>query len=245
MKKHWRDMTRQDLMNLSAKNSGADIGRVYGITSGAVYYKMRVFGIPSHKKQPKNKFLPSRDELQSLYKSMTMEQIAQHYGVGETTVFMRLKEYGIEPISRSDRLTGKPKSLSHRLAMSESTRASGVRSGSRNGNWKGGISAKGKVGRSKAAYHDWKAAVLAKSAWKCAVCGVEHGHVCDCCGARHLLHAHHIKSFADRPDLRYEVSNGVALCSKCHFDEHHKLTGLIAGNPLEPLSPQRNSQEYS
>jgi predicted HNH restriction endonuclease len=222
MKTHWKDVTRQDLISMLEKMAGTEVAKHYEVTFGAVYYKMRMFGIPATRRWTKGRFNPDVAELKSLYEQMPMKAMAEHYDVAETTIFMKLKEHGIGGISRSDRLTGKPKSLEHRLKMSESARSSGVRSGDKNGNWKGGVSSENLRGRSRKAYHEWKAAVLAKHAWKCAVCGVEHGHVCGCCGARHLLHAHHIKPFADKPELRYEVSNGVALCVKCHFDEHHK-----------------------
>lgn len=33
-----------------------------------------------------------------------------------------------------------------------------------------------------------------------------------------------IKSFAKFPDLRYELSNGLTLCIKCH-KEYHRMRG--------------------
>lgn len=218
--KHWKEVTRQDLKDLSEKMTGQEVGEMFGVHSNAVYYKMRMFGIVASRQR--RRFDPPKEELESLYSKMSMAEIAKHYGVGETVIFMRLKEHGIGGISRSDRLSGKPKTLEHRLKMSESTRESGIRSGEKNGNWKGGVSSEGKRGRSRKSYHEWKESVLAKAQWHCEVCGVEHGSVCKCCGARTLLHAHHIISFADDPDKRYEVSNGKALCQNCHFDEHHK-----------------------
>lgn len=32
--------------------------------------------------------------------------------------------------------------------------------------------------------------------------------------------AHHIKSFAEYPKLRFVVSNGIVLCRKCHQETH-------------------------
>lgn len=40
------------------------------------------------------------------------------------------------------------------------------------------------------------------------------------CNSKDLLEAHHIVSFADNPELRYEVSNGAALCEYCHKKFH-------------------------
>jgi len=44
---------------------------------------------------------------------------------------------------------------------------------------------------------------------------------CQKCGAQNVeLHAHHIRSFADHPELRWDVSNGQTLCYRCHWEEH-------------------------
>ena len=44
---------------------------------------------------------------------------------------------------------------------------------------------------------------------------------CQKCGAQNVeLHAHHIRSFADHPELRWDVSNGQTLCFRCHWEEH-------------------------
>jgi len=48
---------------------------------------------------------------------------------------------------------------------------------------------------------------------------------CVRCGHRESLQAHHLKSYAEHPDLRLDVTNGVALCPVCHHAQHptHKL----------------------
>jgi 5-methylcytosine-specific restriction endonuclease McrA len=47
---------------------------------------------------------------------------------------------------------------------------------------------------------------------------------CMKCSSVYDLHAHHIKSFKDHPELRYDVNNGITLCGICHRLEH-KLNG--------------------
>jgi|GEM_PF-2142505 len=229
MTKQWADLTRKDFIRLNDDMSGVEIAAEYGVHHNAVYYKLRTLGIRTTRK--KRRFDPPKAELEALYRRMSMAKIAEHYGVGETAIFMRLKEHGIGGITRSDRLSGKPKSLEHRLSMSRSALASGVRAGARNGNWKGGKSSANKLARSKVAYYEWKAGVLEAANWTCQGCGKEHGHVCECCGHRILLHAHHIKSFAKNPSLRYDVKNGRALCERCHNLEHHKQSGEFGERP--------------
>jgi len=43
---------------------------------------------------------------------------------------------------------------------------------------------------------------------------------CTECSSVYDLHAHHIKSFKDNLDLRYDVNNGVTLCGQCHRKWH-------------------------
>lgn len=47
---------------------------------------------------------------------------------------------------------------------------------------------------------------------------------CTNCHSADDLHAHHIKSYKEFPELRYDVNNGITLCGICHR-EHHKLNG--------------------
>lgn len=80
-------------------------------------------------------------------------------------------------------------------------------------NWKGGIS-RDKHSLSEPKYKKWRAEVFLRDNWTCQTCGVRGEY----------LEAHHIKSWAKFPELRYEVENGVALCRECH-----KLTDNYKG----------------
>jgi 5-methylcytosine-specific restriction endonuclease McrA len=60
-------------------------------------------------------------------------------------------------------------------------------------------------------------------AWRRAVYRRD-GHRCRKCGARGRLQAHHIKRWANYPQLRFHVGNGIALCRRCH--------GLMGGNEV-------------
>ena len=41
------------------------------------------------------------------------------------------------------------------------------------------------------------------------------------CGRRKTGHAHHIKNASHHPELRFEVSNGIRLCERCHWMVHN------------------------
>lgn len=48
-------------------------------------------------------------------------------------------------------------------------------------------------------------------------------HTCQICGRKNVrLNAHHIRGFASYIHLRTTVSNGITLCSTCHFNFHKK-----------------------
>ncbi len=46
------------------------------------------------------------------------------------------------------------------------------------------------------------------------------GRVCQKCGSTKALHAHHIVRWADSPEMRVVLSNGLTLCEPCHKEEH-------------------------
>ena len=45
---------------------------------------------------------------------------------------------------------------------------------------------------------------------------------CQKCGEKKRLHAHHILSWKDYPELRFKINNGIALCESCHIETHRK-----------------------
>ena len=56
--------------------------------------------------------------------------------------------------------------------------------------------------------------------WVNAVIGRDKA-ICQHCGAIEIeLHAHHIRSYKDHPELRFDVNNGITLCFKCHWIAH-------------------------
>jgi len=73
--------------------------------------------------------------------------------------------------------------------------------------WKGGITPKILLIREGNDYKRWRTAVFERDNYTCQICGKHGGK----------LNAHHIKSFSLFPKLRFDVSNGITLCEKCHI----------------------------
>ena len=88
--------------------------------------------------------------------------------------------------------------------------------GKENWNWKGGISTiYDKIKKSKE-YKQWRKQVYENDFFACQSCGYKGKQIV----------AHHIYPFADYPDLRFEVENGITLCRACHLSLHAtKITG--------------------
>lgn len=76
--------------------------------------------------------------------------------------------------------------------------------GDKASNWRGGINQDGRTDNRKFA---WRSAVLLRDNYTCQVCDQYGGD----------LHIDHIKAWADYPELRFEISNGRALCRPCHY----------------------------
>jgi hypothetical protein len=85
--------------------------------------------------------------------------------------------------------------------------------GEKNHNWKGGTTKELKRLRSSLEFKNWRRFVFERDDYTCQECGVHGVH----------LHPHHIESFADNPDIRFDVSNGTTLCKRCHNMFHGLL----------------------
>ena len=70
--------------------------------------------------------------------------------------------------------------------------------------------------RSNPQYPVWRKSVFERDGYQCRDCGT---------GGR--LQAHHIKEWAEYPELRFEVDNGLTLCDECHVRRHPYLEGLL------------------
>lgn len=223
--KDLKDLTTDVLAEMTVTMTDKEIGEIFGVSSRAIQKRRARAGI---KPGSRRRFEPDPKELKSLYAKMPAKKVAEHYGVGETVVWKRLEEHGL--IDRSQPEWGHhrkkgfnfaPKHLENLQKAARMRR--GVYVGPKNPNWRGGKS--GTHGRGRAAHTEWKAAVLERAGHQCERCGVKNGFECECCSQVVRLHAHHIKSYAQYTELRYDIDNGEALCPSCHHKEHYSKTG--------------------
>lgn len=86
----------------------------------------------------------------------------------------------------------------------------------------------------------WRAAVKARD-----------GYTCQRCGSTANLHAHHIQTQRNRPDLIFDADNGETLCDVCHGRHHsrpghplsletrQKISDAKMGHPVSPETRRR------
>ncbi len=91
-----------------------------------------------------------------------------------------------------------------------------IRIGQGSPRWKGGKTKYAKILRCRRIYIEWRTAVFIRDDYTCRKCGIKSG-----IGRKIYLHAHHIKSVSQYPELIYEIDNGITLCKNCHLGEHH------------------------
>ena len=151
-----------------------------------------------------------------------MRDIAKHYGVGETTVWAKIKEFGIKfrgnESGNGHKRKRPPRTEEHSRKIGQSRTGKYV--GEKAGNWKGGVAQVHNRLRQSNAYQTWKKQALALRGNKCQQCGVEGGKICECCGTSIKLHVHHVKSFAKYPETRFDPENSEVLCPSCHHSRH-------------------------
>jgi len=80
-----------------------------------------------------------------------------------------------------------------------------------------------KIGRVGRVERGWKFARWKKEIYK------RDNYKCQKCGSDESICAHHILSWKDYPELRFELLNGITLCFECHKKAHK---GKTRNNPI-------------
>jgi len=84
----------------------------------------------------------------------------------------------------------------------------GFMAGSKNSNWRGGITSLHEKIRKSDEYKKWREKVLKRDKWRCVKCGAVQSR-------KVKVIADHIKPFTLFPALRFVVKNGRTLCKPC------------------------------
>lgn len=228
---------------INLQKSCRDIGKDLGVTHNTVARALKYFGIPiAPKKSPKGekkntrtmgrafKYLINevltKQVLEELYiqKNQTALQISQILSCKESSVAnaldfhgIKMRDAGYKPghIPPHKGKTAETSEHAANISKGKEGKPNYKNRGPNNYKWKGGPNDEEIAARMTLEYTLWKRAVYKRDNYTCQCCGrvftgKDRKYVC----------AHHIKYFDTHPHLRYEVSNGVVLCRKCHTREH-------------------------
>jgi hypothetical protein len=159
----------------------------------------------------------------------------------ESKKAMSLSHLGLrhtESVKRSisNTLMGTSKSEEHKKNISRNHAKPMLgRVGPESVHWKGGITPEHMRLRHSPEMTIWRNNVFERDNYICQSCGHDKGHI---------LRAHHIFPFAEYPDLRFELENGITFCEKCHRIVHETEINPIQERLLELILSRDNLQPY-
>ena len=187
--------------------TGRQIAATLSIPARTVARYLRRFGVELRKPGPeRHEALFCFEALNRLYvtEGKSTTQVAEELGASVSAVIQGLKRVGIERRPSGSRKGHTRMSIEAREKVSQAR--VGRFFGEENPNWRGGHVPNPE--RNRAPAKKWSKQVRLRDG------------ICQDCGAFDDLHAHHIKRWKDYPELRYDLSNGVALCRTCHEKAH-------------------------
>ena len=102
--------------------------------------------------------------------------------------------------------------IGYKMPLAIREKLSEMKKGKNGSNWKGGISKENERIRRGIEFRLWREVVFTKDDFTCQKYKTKG---CE-------IHPHHIKNFADYPELRFDVNNGITLSEKAHIEFHKK-----------------------
>lgn len=170
-----------------------DIGKIVGRDPKSIHRKLIDFGIPT---RPRG--LNLRDEDNFMRRPGAINPFKGRRHSAETRAVLSKKASVPKPHIRGER------------------NGMAGRTGESNPNFKDGSSPERQRLYANAEWKAFLRRIYARDLYRCTRCGSPKK-------GRRSLHAHHIKPWAGNPTLRFDESNVVTLCRKCHEWVHSTL----------------------
>lgn len=171
----------------------------------------------------------SKESLEIIYigQKLSAEKCASLFDCSQGVILNKLRKYGIPIRTIGEANKGKRRSPDTEFKKGEYTgygRKTRFKNGKDHPFWKGGISSLYDKIKQTLQYRIWRDLVYKRDYWHCQICNkhCERGDIV----------AHHKRSFADYPELRFDVDNGITLCRGCHL-KIHRGEEEINGNGAE------------
>jgi len=256
--KYWQNREWLEREYVINARTTQDIGKETKENSGTVYYWLKKLNIPTRSKYndktARMDLLHSYDWMHDSYvlRKLSLKKIAALTGVSCLTVRRKLALHNIQinPVGAvlTDVVYDRPKgaasptwkggksvcvdcgALLAARYKQENPRCAACRRlfyrGERHHSWVSNKTPKSLTNavRRSAQYKDWRKSVYMRDRHTCVICGVQGGN----------LHAHHLNSFSEFPDLRFDTGNGVTLCEADHLAFHRQYG--MGGNTADQFS---------
>lgn len=155
-------------------------------------------------------------------KKRISERLKQEWATGIRKGGYKLSDDVVKRMSETSKRNGNrpPSQLGKHFTAEHRRKLGASKKGEKNPCWKGGITPETNKIRNSVDYRLWREAVFARDGWICQKCDIRSGM-----GKEVVLNAHHILNFADYPDIRFAIDNGITFCKDCHY-EFHSIYGM-------------------
>lgn len=225
--------------------TGNEIAEECGINHRTLREWIRILGLPE-KTKPLNDI--EKDELHNLYRiqRLSSKEIADKYGVSDSAILYQMKKFEIPSFSPSEAMNiylyekdGIKKFRETQSTMENRIKSSCRQHGIKIEDFNGFSTTEQHMARNNTYYKEWVRKVFERDNYTCQCCGKRGGN----------LNAHHLYNFSEYPDLRYDVSNGITFCERCHLisfpNSFHSIYGERNNTPEQVVEYIQNNKKHN